>query len=392
MSRVRQILAAGGTFSVALGIGFVMQNGDALAERFGGDAPSPQTALSQPLPEAAPQAAAVELPAGEVVEVVEIVEVVQAAPAQPALAGEVVAGDVMSGFGQVTSTVSNAFSAVPVPFLRDPAPGRTAPDPLALAGYEAEPEEAPGLMVAAIGDAPLSGVDAPVEAMPVCSTTMTAEAAEAAMVRVLIDAPCAPGTLATLHHQGMIVSVLTDASGRAETFVPALTPEAVFLVDLGNGQGAAAVVSVPDLAMYDRAVLQWQGERGFALHAMEFGAGWNEPGHVWAGALGSEAAAMAGEGGFLTTLGAEGIDTAYRAEVYTYPSGQSVRSGVVALSVEAEVTTANCGREVTAQSIQVMAGEAPSALDLVMTMPGCEAAGEFLLLASMLDDLTLAAR
>ena len=44
MSRVKQIAMAAGTFSVALGIGFVMQNGDALANRFGLEAPDGATA------------------------------------------------------------------------------------------------------------------------------------------------------------------------------------------------------------------------------------------------------------------------------------------------------------------------------------------------------------
>ena len=53
MSRARQFIMAGGTFSVALGIGFVMQNGDALAGRFAEEVPVP-TVLSQPIIAAMP--------------------------------------------------------------------------------------------------------------------------------------------------------------------------------------------------------------------------------------------------------------------------------------------------------------------------------------------------
>jgi len=37
MGQLKKIGMAAGTFSVALGIGFVMQNGDALASRFGNE-------------------------------------------------------------------------------------------------------------------------------------------------------------------------------------------------------------------------------------------------------------------------------------------------------------------------------------------------------------------
>ena len=37
MSQIRKIAVAGGTFAAALGIGFVVQNGDALASRLAGE-------------------------------------------------------------------------------------------------------------------------------------------------------------------------------------------------------------------------------------------------------------------------------------------------------------------------------------------------------------------
>ncbi len=54
MSRINQYVVATATFSVALGIGFVMQNGDALAARF---SEAPTAAMP------APQQVAVVVPA-----------------------------------------------------------------------------------------------------------------------------------------------------------------------------------------------------------------------------------------------------------------------------------------------------------------------------------------
>jgi len=62
------------------------------------------------------------------------------------------------------------------------------------------------------------------------------------------------------------------------------------------------------------------------------------------------------------------------------------------LTVEVEVTQENCGREIAAQSIQLNAGLEPSAIDLTMTLPDCNAIGEFLVLKNMFEDLTLAAK
>ena len=79
-------------------------------------------------------------------------------------------------------------------------------------------------------------------------------------------------------------------------------------------------------------------------------------------------------------------------EVYTFPTGTTSRDGSVALSVEAEVTAENCGRDVAAQSIQIDPASTLIAIDLTMTMPKCDAVGEFLVLKNMFKDLTLAAK
>jgi hypothetical protein len=225
-----------------------------------------------------------------------------------------------------------------------------------------------------------------------CTATLSATTAPMAIVALALNAPCAPGTAITIHHQGMMFSATTDAAGRADLMVPALAVAAVFVADLGNGEGAVAVVDVPDAALVDRAVLQWQATDGLALHAYEFGAGFDEAGHVWAAASGNSAAAVAGTGGFLMQLGDASGQNAMLAQVYTYPSAASHQAGDVALVAEAEVTAANCGRPITAQSIQMSPGGTPFTFDLAMTMPGCEAVGEYLVLQDMLLDLTLAVR
>jgi len=68
MAKVKQLGMGAGTFSVALGIGFVMQNGDALASRFGAEsapdqpAPFTQTAPIEAVAAVAEQPEVVEQP------------------------------------------------------------------------------------------------------------------------------------------------------------------------------------------------------------------------------------------------------------------------------------------------------------------------------------------
>lgn len=355
MSQVRKIAMAGGTFAVALGIGFVMQNGDALASRFG----SAQTASD--LPPAIP----LEAPVAETVAVVEP-EITE--PTQPDATDEPVLASAMSM----------------------PEPERAAPETI----------EAPVQLAAIDMDQPT----APVDPMPTplvepvqqqagvdCTPSMFAQSGASAMVSIDIDAPCHPSARFTVHHQGMMFTDVTDGDGLAHIDVPALAEMSVFIAAFPGGDGAVATVTVPDVTEYDRAVLLWQGDSGLQIHAREFGAEYGSKGHVWNGVPRSPEAAEMG-GGFLVRLGKDTLENPMMAEIYTFPTGAAPQSGQVILSVEAEITTGNCDRDVAAQSIQIAPDLETHALDLSLTMPPCDTVGDFLVLSTMLNDLTIASR
>ncbi len=359
MSRAKKILMAGGTFSVALGIGFVMQNGDALAARFGNEPP-----------------------------------VVSAA----AVAGGGVAAVQVSAVPETTQIID-----VPVaegPALVAPLSAETT---IALAIPEAasppQPVPLPVLLAAADTDAPLTDVpfaetpaQSEVIAAPVCEPELTATVIPGAMVRLDLTAPCNPNARLTLHHQGMMFSEVTDAAGSVSVEVPALADIAVFIAAMDAGEGAVATVAVPEVAMFDRAVLLWQGDTGLSIQAREFGADYGDPGHVWAQAARTPEAALTGERGFLVRLGNAETDTPLMAEIYSFPTGLTDRAGDVILSVEAEITPQNCGRDIAAQSMQFSPASDTSATDLTLTMPGCDTVGDLLLLETMLTDLQVASR
>lgn len=338
MSRIKSLSIAAATFAAAMGIGFVMQNQELVADRFG------------------PERNEANL----------------VAPALPGLA---------------------AIDSIPVgPMLDAPIVEMSAefiaPSDI---GPSRPPAVAPPLLVADLSGDFLPGV-ADLTVAADCTPAMVATASAAAIAVLDIVAPCQPNAFATLHHNGMMFTFATDDEGRAALAVPALAETAIFMAQFADGSVAASQLSVPEVAQFDRAVLQFAGGSGFELHASEFGAPLGAEGHVWRGALGSTLATVAGDGGFMLILGDETADQSLVAQVYTYPADIGQTSGEIALSVEAAITGANCGRDLAAQSMQFIGGAEPMALDLTLTIPACDGIGDILIVERMFDLWQVAAR
>jgi len=356
MSRVRQVALALGTFSVALGVGFVMQNGDALASRFGTDAPEP---AEQETGRPSVQQASLAEP-----------EQSESEPASLVDGGPVL---------DVIGAPDDTLVGVQLPQeARRPAP-----------------EPAPALLAATESDAlpeTLNGLAQGTPTAPSCEIDMQAADIGTSLVEVTLRAPCHGATPFTVHHQGMMFTAVTSATGEAEFAVPALGEVAIIVVAFPDGAGQVVTEEVADFSDFDRAVLQWRGDVAVSLNAFEEGAGFGDDGHIWRENTGSLDDALAGTGGALVTLGDREIADALRAEVYVYPSGAAQTSDKVLIMAEATITAENCGQDIAAQSIQVFPDGAAQALDLLMTMPDCDGVGDFLVLHGMFDDLVLAAR
>jgi hypothetical protein len=337
MSRIKSLAIAAATFAAAMGIGFVMQNQELMAERFGiGDAPSPA----------------------------------------PALAPAFALADSSSVAPMLTAPQIESLTGLVAPAAIGPARQTIIGPPVLVADLSGDfLPQVPG--TPAVAD---------------CTPVMVATSAAAAMAVLDISAPCQPDAFATLHHNGMMFTFATGHDGSAALVVPALTETAIFMAQFADGSVATDQLSVADVALYDRAVLQFEGRTGFELHASEFGADFGAPGHIWRGAAGDALAAADGAGGFMLILGDDRAEHALMAEVYTYPAGAAQQSGEIALSVEAEITAANCGRDLAAQSMQFIGGADPTALDLTLTIPACEGIGDILLLDSMFDTWQVASR
>lgn len=229
-----------------------------------------------------------------------------------------------------------------------------------------------------------------------CEMAAEAVALPGAMVSLQITAPCLRDERVTIHHQGMMFTETLDGLGALDLQVPALARTAVFIVDArsrdsaeaeGSGAvsgGALAVVDVPDLDQVDRVVLQWRGNSGFEVHAREFGANYNEEGHLW------REAPDHGLGQVLM-LGDPDQLSPRLVETYSFQRGGETQDGEIEISVEAQVTEINCGREISAQSLRLTAGRIISR-DLVLEMPDCSATGDFLVLNNLVENLKIAAK
>lgn len=273
----------------------------------------------------------------------------------------------------LTGTALPHQMAAPVaPTLPMPAPAR--PERLAQA-------DTPAIMT----DQPLSPFGLP------CGLTVTTEARPAAMVALDIMDPCQANARVVVEHSGLNLTGQTDVMGILTMDIPAFESPAFFTVRMPDGASASALAGLPDIADYDRVGVQWNEDRALELHAMEFGATYGDPGHIWRENAGSPARAVAGEGGFLTHLGTTAVEAPMLAEIYTFPRDTLNGDGTVRLTIETPVTETNCGQDILARTLESDVEGSVAVIELTFTVPGCDAVGDYLVLQNLLQDLRVAA-
>lgn len=215
-----------------------------------------------------------------------------------------------------------------------------------------------------------------------CSLRAHALAAPNASARLILKAPCNIEESVELHHSGMTFSARTDADGRLDVTIPALSEYAIFLISFENTRGTVATTHIPEIADYTRVALQWTGDTDLQLHALEFGASYGEPGHVWS----NTQTLGAGQVLHFGQVGAKNV------EIYSISKAGPNTDGTVALSVEAEVTPRNCGKEINLQSLELLDGQGLQSRELSVTLPACDSGQDFLVLNNLFQDLTIAVK
>ena len=290
-----------------------------------------------------------------------------------------------------------ATAALAIGQFMESGVSRAAATPVELPGSFSEPPvligpmpEAAPLAAAAVFDrpvpmrapAPLARLSGPGGAGD-CGLSMSAEARPGAMVALRLVAPCAPMARVALRHQGLTVTLLTDDLGRAEALFPALSEQAVFMAETG-GKTAITSVDLPDMADWQRVALQWRDSDGISLHALAAG---GRPGGAGDLSADTPARPETGMRAAVVALGHAAAPEARLAQVYSAPVGEAR-----GLRVEIEVTEDNCGAPVLAEMVRSDGTGGLASLDLEVTLPGCDALGELLVLQNLEPALTLASR
>jgi len=223
-----------------------------------------------------------------------------------------------------------------------------------------------------------------------CDTALSLRAADAGLVHLSLTAPCNPDERVEIIHDRLIFAAQTANDGGLEIDVPALDPAATILLRFADGSVLHQTISVPEALEYERVVLQWNGDSTIGLHAYEFGATYFDDGHVYADHPRTPMTGRLGKGGFMTALGAQAVPMPMLAEVYSYPRGESAPSNTVRVSVEVEITQDNCARDIAAETIQRGGDGKLHQAALTMSLPDCDAIGEFLVLKNAVRDLKIA--
>jgi hypothetical protein len=343
---IKRIVMAVGVLATAGAIGVVMQNGESAQARYANaEVPDISGTASEPL------------------EVTDITLTSSVAGARNQIAQE-----------KIERLALEKQSAAVVDAVMPPM--ETAPEP--------------EIKTAALGDLVVPETTELAPTVSLCEINMSAEPSAAAMVDISISATCYPNERVTFHHNGMMFTDATDDNGMLDVSIPALAESAVFIVAFANGEGALADTKVPSLEFYDRMVVQSKASSDLHINAFEFGAGYRDEGHVSVKSDRTMADAAKGMGGFITTLGDSAQGEALVAEIYTFPTSTVKQEGDVHVSVDAEVTTSNCGLRVEAQTLEVRGAGPMKVQDLTLPIPACDAVGDFLVLQNLLEDLKVA--
>lgn len=350
----RKFSMAGTVFSLAIATGFVMQNGDAIASKLG-----------------------MEHSNGIGVYTVQDIQSVSASALQTTPRLAVVPT-------RIPHVQVSSETTAPLP--QDPSAQQgftTSADSLARRMSDVEPElpkTPPGRhhQISAFG-------------LP-CDVTFLADPSAAAMVDLTLTAPCYAGSRVTIEHGDLKFTAVTDTVGTLSISVPALTATATFKAHFDNGATAETMATVPGADSFERVALQWQGVPAMHIHAFENGSTYDEPGHVTADAPRSPDFAQNREGGFLTQLGNGAVPGGWLAEIYSYPAANARAAGIIRLNIEAEISAQTCGREVFAETLQNSPVGGFQTAELSLSMPGCDAIGDFLVLKHVLRDMKLAAK
>jgi len=211
-----------------------------------------------------------------------------------------------------------------------------------------------------------------------CTITATATPADAASVRLKLEAPCRPYARVTIAHAGMAITGKTSYIGEMTLTLPVLMQHARVTFSFSDGASVTAKAEVPAVNRYQRVAVAWRNGQEVQIHAREFGA--------------NDAAAGNGHGlGRLVRIGDATVSDPRQAEIYSFPLAKAHPAGLVRLDLQAPVTSASCGRETDAVTLRAIPGQPLDMKALTFTVPACGADDEYLLMRNLLPAMRIPA-
>lgn len=240
---------------------------------------------------------------------------------------------------------------------------------LTRAAPEAPPPRAPRL-AAVLPDAPdgLQRIALPLQKITDCGLEVRVSRLTGARLRLRLEAPCHPGVPVTIEHAGLRFKERLDAQGRLSLKVPVFEEYARFDIRLPDGTATTVGAFVADLSRLERVGIAFSGSDDTFLHAMEPGATWDGPGHVWRLRPRSRAEAVIEGGGYMTLLGDPNLPDPELAQVFSMPRGKVAPPSPVEISVE--TLRDACGAPVSI-TLARLADGAPLLRTLTTTRAGC---------------------
>lgn len=240
----------------------------------------------------------------------------------------------------------------------------------------------------------IQDIPAPLAQTPVvpeaeqCDIGFTATSAPAAMVILTLESPCHGDQIIELSHGGIRVNEALDENGIMTIAMPALEENAIFTASFEDGTRERAEIFMPTFAEYERIVLVWQGRTGLGLHALEDGASYGDPGHVYAAEPASADRATSGQGGFLSLAGS--VPGGWTADIYSFPISLIDAGRGPEVSVEIEVLAEACDQATEGTVLRYSPRAATVESALYFGAPGCDAVGEYMVLKNLPQDLKIA--
>ncbi|SFR35563.1 hypothetical protein [Litoreibacter janthinus] len=200
-----------------------------------------------------------------------------------------------------------------------------------------------------------------------CGPSLSLTVAPDAKIAVRVEAPCLPYDSVRVEHETLSFTAPMSMTGELAFLLPALGEDATVKTTLSDGSVLEATTHVPELRNFARVALQWSGKDSGELVAQA-------------------PKALDGE---MIRLGQSLDVEGATLHVFSRRINDLSTSGVVRLSMSAQVTVDNCASGTAARVHRVVPEEPVSAYNLLFKGPGCSAIGQRVELKNIIQDLKL---